>query len=87
MDWEQYVKSKEQFMRSVEVNYLKGNYSKAKKKLGWEPKVKFNELVEIMVKADFKRWQKWLKGEHFPWDASNYPDEKIIISRKFRYDK
>jgi len=36
-----------------------GDYSKAKDKLGWEPKVRFNELVRIMLKADFyKRKQK-----------------------------
>ncbi len=87
LDWEKYVKTSKQFIRPVEVNYLKGNYSKAKRKLGWKPKVTFKKLVAIMVKADLDRWQKWLKGEHFPWDASNYPDEKIIISRKVRYDK
>ena len=40
------------FERQAEVDYLKGDYSKAKKVLGWEPKVRFNELVEEMVKAD-----------------------------------
>jgi len=38
--------------RQSEVDYLRGDYSKAKKVLGWEPKVRFAELVEIMVKAD-----------------------------------
>jgi GDPmannose 4,6-dehydratase len=37
------------YYRAAEVNYLKGNYSKAKKLLGWEPKVRFNELVKIMM--------------------------------------
>ncbi|HEY4495604.1 MAG TPA: GDP-mannose 4,6-dehydratase, partial [Candidatus Paceibacterota bacterium] len=32
---------------------LQGDYSKAKKKLGWKPKVKFKELVKIMAKADY----------------------------------
>ncbi len=32
--------------------------SKAKTKLGWEPKIKFEELVEIMVKEDFSRWER-----------------------------
>lgn len=87
LNWEDHVKTDEQFIRPVEVNYLRGEYSKAKNKFGWEPKVKFDELVEIMVKADLERWQRWQKGEHFPWDASNYPNERTIISRKLKYDK
>jgi len=41
------------YFRPSEVDLLLGDYSKAKKVLGWEPKVKFNELVEIMFKADY----------------------------------
>ena len=41
------------YYRPAEVDLLLGDYSKAKKSLGWEPKVKFNELVEIMYKADY----------------------------------
>src|SRR3989338_1382037 len=39
-------------MRPAEVDYLKGDYSKAKKVLGWKPKTSFRQLVEMMVKAD-----------------------------------
>ncbi|TGL63339.1 GDP-mannose 4,6-dehydratase [Leptospira sarikeiensis] len=42
------------FYRPTEVDLLIGNPQKAKEKLGWEPKVKFKELVEIMIKADCK---------------------------------
>jgi len=42
------------YYRPAEVDLLLGDYSKAKKVLGWEPKVKFNELVEIMYKADYE---------------------------------
>ncbi len=41
------------YFRPTEVGELRGDYTKAKNALGWEPKVKFDELVEIMVKADF----------------------------------
>ncbi|MFH0798202.1 MAG: GDP-mannose 4,6-dehydratase [Candidatus Woesearchaeota archaeon] len=51
-DWEKYVKTDPKFIRPAEVNILIGDPSKAKQKLGWEPKVKFNELVRIMVEAD-----------------------------------
>lgn len=42
------------YFRPTEVDMLVGDYSKAKERLGWEPKVKFNELVEIMIKADYE---------------------------------
>ena len=53
--WEQYVKMDPRFMRPAEVNYLQGNAQKAAAQLGWEPKVKFEELVSMMVEADLKR--------------------------------
>ena len=68
----------------MDVNYLQGDYSKAKEKLNWEPKVKFDELVSIMVKADLESWQRWYDGERFPWDAPNYPNEANIITRAFK---
>lgn len=42
-----------QYFRPTEVDLLIGDYSKAKEKLGWEPKVKFKELVKLMAKADY----------------------------------
>jgi len=42
------------YFRPAEVDFLQGDYSKAKKELGWKPKVKFDELVEIMAKADYE---------------------------------
>ena len=42
------------FYRSAKVNILMRDYSKAKKKLGWKPKVKFKELVKMMVEFDLK---------------------------------
>jgi GDPmannose 4,6-dehydratase len=47
-----------QYFRPTEVDLLIGDYSKAKTQLGWEPKVKFNELVKIMVEADYQLFQK-----------------------------
>lgn len=43
------------YYRPTEVELLLGDYSKAKAKLGWEPKVTFKELVRIMVEADYKK--------------------------------
>jgi len=53
--WEKYIGVDQKYYRPVEVNFLQGDYSKAKKVLGWEPKVKFKELVKIMLKADLKQ--------------------------------
>ncbi|HWR88633.1 MAG TPA: GDP-mannose 4,6-dehydratase, partial [Dissulfurispiraceae bacterium] len=44
-----------EFFRPAEVDLLLGDCSKAKRKLGWEPKTKFRELVRIMIEADMKR--------------------------------
>lgn len=81
LDWRKYVQTDKRFMRPLDVDYLAGDYSKAKKKLDWQPKIKFKKLVEIMVKADLDRWQRCQKGEVFPWDAFHYPDENKILSR------
>ena len=54
LDWKKYVKIDKQFYRPAEVHRLIGDYSKAKKKLGWRPKVQFEELVRMMVDADLK---------------------------------
>lgn len=43
------------YYRPTEVDYLQGDFSKAKQKLGWEPQVTFKELVRIMVNADYKK--------------------------------
>lgn len=87
LDWQKYVRIDERFLRPLDVDFLQGDYSKAKERLGWEPKVKFGKLVDIMVKEDLDRWQRWLRGERFPWDAQNYPNENKILSRKFALDR
>jgi len=84
LDWKEYVKVDKRFMRPLDVNYLCGDYSKAKKKLGWKPRTMFKQLVKIMVKEDLNRWERWLNGEKFPWDAPNYPSEAKILTRALR---
>ncbi len=55
-DWRRYtVWDKKEHMRPAEVDYLIGDYSKAKRVLGWTPKTSFKTLVEMMVKADLER--------------------------------
>jgi GDPmannose 4,6-dehydratase len=52
LDWKEYVKHDDRYERPAEVDLLIGDASKAKKVLDWEPKVRFQELVQIMVDAD-----------------------------------
>jgi GDPmannose 4,6-dehydratase len=52
LDWRDYVKVDPRYFRPSEVDLLIGDYAKAKEKLGWEPSVRFEELVRMMVDAD-----------------------------------
>jgi GDPmannose 4,6-dehydratase len=52
LDWREHVTTDPRFLRPAEVDLLIGDYSKAKAKLGWEPTVRFPELVRMMVDAD-----------------------------------
>jgi GDPmannose 4,6-dehydratase len=54
LDWKKYVKIDERFMRPAEVDLLIGTSKKARKKLGWQPKVDFKGLVNMMVDSDLK---------------------------------
>jgi len=55
LNYEDYVVQDAHFLRPSEVDVLISNPTKARQKLNWEPKVKFRELVEMMVEADLKR--------------------------------
>ena len=52
LDWEKHVKYDQRYERPAEVDLLIGDPGKAKRQLGWQPKVGFKELVKIMVEAD-----------------------------------
>lgn len=55
LDWKDYVKVDSKFLRPAEVDLLVGDASKAERELGWKSRVKFEDLVKIMVKADLER--------------------------------
>jgi GDPmannose 4,6-dehydratase len=57
LDWEKYVRIDERYFRPAEVDALLGDASKAREKLGWEPRVRFPELVRMMVDHDRERRQ------------------------------
>ena len=52
LDWQKYVRIDPAFLRPAEVDHLIGDASKAKRVLGWEPKVSFEQLIAMMVDAD-----------------------------------
>ncbi len=54
LDWNKHVEIDPKYFRPTEVNELRGDASKAKKVLGWEPKVGFDELARMMVRADLE---------------------------------
>ncbi|MEW5911256.1 MAG: GDP-mannose 4,6-dehydratase [Thermodesulfobacteriota bacterium] len=57
LDWKDYVEIDPRYFRPADVEYLRGDPTKAKQKLGWEPKVKFHDLVRLMVDADMAALQ------------------------------
>jgi len=63
LDWEKYVEFDQRYLRPAEVDLLIGDPSKAKKQLGWEPKIKFKELVQIMVDADMAELEREMSGQ------------------------
>ena len=71
LNYKDYIVIDKRFLRPSEVELLKGDPSKARKILKWKPKVNFRELVGIMVRADLDRWERFMKGERFAWDAPN----------------
>jgi len=64
LDWKKYVKHDLRYERPAEVDLLIGDASKAKKILGWEPKVRFKDLVRIMVDADMELLSRETPRKH-----------------------
>src|SRR4051812_46153472 len=64
LDWKEFVKHDPRYERPAEVDLLLGNPSKAKKILGWEPKVRFQQLVQIMVDADMELLSRNTPRQH-----------------------
>jgi len=65
LDWRQHVVQDPRFYRPAEVDLLVSDPSKAREKLGWEPEVRFEELVRMMVQADLKQLEREMRmGAH-----------------------
>ncbi|MBU4374702.1 MAG: GDP-mannose 4,6-dehydratase [Euryarchaeota archaeon] len=72
MDWEKYVEIDHRYFRPTEVDVLIGDPRKAQKKLGWKPKVRFKELVKLMVDADMRKEELKLNGSANYKKMENY---------------
>ncbi|HXB68852.1 MAG TPA: GDP-mannose 4,6-dehydratase [Candidatus Acidoferrales bacterium] len=62
MDWSEYVQVDPRYFRPAEVDYLLADASKARRVLGWEPSVTFDQLVQIMVESDLGDLERTLTG-------------------------
>ncbi len=73
LDYRDFVVQDPRYYRPAEVDLLVGDASKARRKLGWEPTVSFEELVKLMVDADIENLQREVRGEK----PVNFPAFKI----------
>lgn len=64
LDWREHVEADARFMRPTEIAASRGDYSKARSELGWEPRMQFRELIELMVDEDVRRLSKVAQGSH-----------------------
>lgn len=62
LDWRDHVEIDPKYFRPTEVDSLAGDSSKARKKLGWKPRVRFKELVKLMADADMEKEELKLNG-------------------------
>lgn len=61
LNWQDFVFHDPEFLRPAEVDLLLGDSSKAKKLLGWEPKISFEQLVKLMVESDLEKYSRDIK--------------------------
>ena len=82
LDWESFVEFDPRYLRPTEVDELCGDASKAREKLGWKPRVTFDELVRIMVEADVKLLEDELAGKAVRRQRWRAPDPGFWSGRK-----
>jgi GDPmannose 4,6-dehydratase len=63
LDWKKHVEIDARYYRPAEVDLLIGDYRKAKRQLGWEPKTRFVDLVKLMVDADVDLLRRHRQGQ------------------------
>ncbi|NWF95450.1 MAG: GDP-mannose 4,6-dehydratase [Candidatus Thorarchaeota archaeon] len=78
MDWKDYLRIDKGLLRPLDVRVLRGDATRCRETLGWAPKTSFEQLVELMVKADIDRWKRHLDGEDVIWDAPTHCDSQPL---------
>ena len=63
LDWQRHVEIDPRYYRPAEVDLLIGDYAKAKRQLGWEPRTRFVDLVRLMVDADLELLRRHRQGQ------------------------
>ena len=76
LDWKKHVEIDPRYFRPSEVDELRGDMRKAREKLGWEPKVKFNDLVKMMTDADLLDLRK--NGDRHEFSETFAPGMKLV---------
>lgn len=79
MDWHEYVEIDPRYYRPAEVDMLVGDASKASKLLGWEPRVRFKELVRIMVDADLQDLMNQSQGKHLVQEVNGARESVVLV--------
>ena len=64
LDWNEYVVIDKRFFRPAEAYELRGNTTKVREQLGWEPETSFEELVRLMVEEDVRRLKEKVQPDH-----------------------
>jgi GDPmannose 4,6-dehydratase len=62
LDWHKYIQADPRYLRPAEVDLLQGDASKARRLLGWKPRVDFEHLIQMMVEADLELAERELRG-------------------------
>jgi len=78
-EWQRYVKTDERYLRPAEVDLLIGDASKATRKLGWRPKVTFEQLVAMMVDNDLREVAR--ENDLSLADAADTPTQPTAVQR------
>ena len=82
LEWQKHVEIDRRYFRPMEVDGLVGDFSKAKKALGWKPKVTFKNLVRIMVEADLELARREAHTNDYPIEQVDKAKDEVKVKIK-----
>jgi GDPmannose 4,6-dehydratase len=80
LDWNDYIRIDPQYFRPTEVDVLRGDASKAKRVLGWQPRCSFSQLVELMMKHDVRQAQRERLLKDFDQQSGSADDGSAVAA-------